>query len=149
MTRILVVDDETKLLRLIEELFGEQGYQVQTATRAEKARELLASGLFDLLVTDVRLPGHSGMELLRWALDLQPEIQVIVITAYGSVSGAVEAMRLGAFDYLLKPFDLEGLLLIAERALETSRLKSENLYLRAQLEGGASLGVSSSPTPMP
>ncbi len=136
MTRALVVDDEVKLQRLIAGLFEEQGWDVETATRAEDAIELLRREQFELLVTDVRLPRASGIDLLREALTLQPELQAIVITAYGSVSGAVEAMRLGAFDYLLKPFEMEGLLLIARKALEAGRLRRENAYLRSRDQGG-------------
>ena len=132
MIRVLIVDDEVKLLRLLAALFGEHDYQVVTATRAEDAEKLLQRDLFDLLVTDIRLPRRSGIDLMKAALALQPDLQVIVISAYGTVSGAVEAMRLGAFDYLLKPFEMEGLLLVAQRALEAGRLKRENLYLRSR-----------------
>ena len=132
MARLLIVDDEVKLLRLLRALFDEQGYQVATATRAEEAEALLARRGFDLLITDVRLPRRSGIELLQAARALHPDLQVIVISAYGTVSGAVEAMRLGAFDYLPKPFELEGLRLVAERALETARMRRENRYLRSQ-----------------
>jgi len=132
MKRLVVVDDETKLLRLIASLFEDHGWRVRTATRAEEAEQLLRAGSYDVLVTDVRLPRRSGIELLKLAHSIQPDLQVVVISAYGTVSGAVEAMRLGAFDYLLKPFELEGLLLIAERALEARRLLQENLYLREE-----------------
>lgn len=135
MTRVLVVDDEAKLRRLIAELFREQGHDVETASCAEDAGALLHEEHFDLLITDVRLPRGSGIDLLREALAVQPELPVIVISAYGTVSGAVEAMRLGAFDYLLKPFEMEGLLLIARQALEARRLVRENAYLRARERG--------------
>ena len=137
MARLLIVDDEIKLLRLLERLFVEDGHQVTTATRAEDAERRLQQGDYDLLVTDVRLPRRSGIDLLRFAKDLQPDLQVVVISAYGTVSGAVEAMRIGAFDYLLKPFELEGLRLIAQRALLASRMERENRYLRSQIAGGA------------
>ncbi|MBN2800888.1 MAG: sigma-54-dependent Fis family transcriptional regulator [Deltaproteobacteria bacterium] len=144
MARVLIVDDETKLIRLLTSLFREQGYQVRATTRAEEAEALLKEQVFDLLITDVRLPRRSGIELLQIAREAQPSIQVIVMSAYGTVSGAVEAMRLGAFDYLLKPFELEGLLLLAERALESSRLQEENTLLRE--EGARDRGmVASSP----
>jgi len=148
MARLLIVDDEVKLLRLLRALFDEQGHQVVTATRAEEAEALLAARSFDLLITDVRLPRRSGIELFRTARRLHPELQVIVMSAYGTVSGAVEAMRLGAFDYLLKPFELEGLRLVAERALDTARMRRENRYLRSQAtdaQPGRSL-VARSPT---
>ncbi len=146
MARLLIVDDEIKLLRLLERLFVEDGHQVTTATRAEDAERRLQQADFDLLITDVRLPRRSGIDLLRFARELQPELQVVVISAYGTVSGAVEAMRIGAFDYLLKPFELEGLRLIAQRALQASRIERENRYLRSQLAAGAGRSlVASSP----
>ncbi len=132
MKRVLLVDDEPKLLKLLSSLFREHGFQAATAGNARDAEELLGRGVFDLLITDVRLPRRSGIDLLKAARDLHPDMQVIVISAYGTVSGAVEAMRLGAFDYLLKPFDMEGLLLVAQRALEAGRLLHENRYLRSQ-----------------
>ncbi len=141
MARLLIVDDEAKLLRLLERLFLEDGHQVTTASRAEDAERRLQQDDFALLITDVRLPRRSGIDLLRFARELQPDLQVVVISAYGTVSGAVEAMRLGAFDYLLKPFELEGLRLIAQRALESSRIERENRYLRSQLAGGAGRGL--------
>ena len=132
MSRILVVDDEVKLLRLISALFEEEGWSVDTATRAEAASEQLSRSVYDLLVTDVRLPQRSGIDLLRDALAAQPDLPVIVITAYGTVTEAVEAMRLGATDYLLKPFEMEGLLHIASKALESGRLRRDYAELRAQ-----------------
>ena len=136
MARLLIVDDEAKLLRLLERLFAEHGHRVTTATRAEDAEQRLEQADFDLLITDVRLPRRSGIELLQAARALQPELQVVVMSAYGTVSGAVEAMRLGAFDYLLKPFELDGLRMIAERALHAQRIQRENLYLRGEVAGG-------------
>jgi len=136
MARLLIVDDEVKLLRLLERLFTDHGHRVATATRAEDAERRLEQADFDLLITDVRLPRRSGIELLQAARALQPDLQVVVISAYGTVSGAVEAMRLGAFDYLLKPFELEGLRLIGERALHAQRMQRENLYLRNEAAGG-------------
>ncbi len=137
MARLLIVDDEAKLLRLLERLFTQHGHLVTTATRAEDAERRLEQADYDLLITDVRLPRRSGIDLLRAARGLHPDLQVVVISAYGTVSGAVEAMRLGAFDYLTKPFELEGLRMIAERALHAQRIQRENLYLRDQATGGA------------
>jgi DNA-binding NtrC family response regulator len=148
MARLLIVDDEVKLLRLLERLFREEGHRVSTATRAEDAERKLQQDDYDLLITDVRLPRRSGIELLGAARGLQPELQVVVMSAYGTVSGAVEAMRLGAFDYLLKPFELEGLRLIAERALQASRIERENRYLRSELAGGAGRGLVARSTAM-
>jgi len=136
VTRLLIVDDEVKLLRLLTQLFRAEGHAVDTASCAEDAEALLRQRTFDLLVTDVRLPRRSGIDLLREALRLQPDLQVIVVSAYGTVSGAVEAMRLGAFDYVLKPFEMEGLLLIARKALEAGQLRCDNAYLQSQQQCG-------------
>ena len=132
MTRVLVVDDEVKLLRLIEGLFADEGWTVSTATRAEEASRRLTSEDYDLLVTDVRLPQRSGIDLLREALEKQPDLPAIVITAYGTVSEAVDAMRIGAFHYLLKPFKMEGLRLLAQQAIRSGRLRRDMAYLRAR-----------------
>jgi DNA-binding NtrC family response regulator len=136
VTRLLIVDDEVKLLKLLTQLFRAEGHAVDTATCAEDAEVLLRQRAFDLLITDVRLPRRSGIDLLREAIQLQPDLQVIVISAYGTVSGAVEAMRLGAFDYVLKPFEMEGLLLIARKALEAGQLRRDNAYLQSQQQCG-------------
>ncbi|MFH1467972.1 MAG: sigma-54 dependent transcriptional regulator [Pseudomonadota bacterium] len=141
MARLLIIDDEAKLLRLLERLFLDEGHQVTTAARAEDAEARLRQAEFDLLITDVRLPRRSGLDLLRAARELQPDLEVVVMSAYGTVHGAVEAMRLGAFDYLLKPFELDGLRLVAERALERRRFARENRYLRAEIQGGPGRGL--------
>ena len=132
MSRILVVDDETKLTRLIAAVLSDRGHTVDTASHAKEASGILASRRYDLMVTDVRLPRASGLDLLRDAHESQPDLAVIVMTAYGTVSGAVEAMRRGAFDYLQKPFELEALALLAERALESARLQRDNTTLRSE-----------------
>lgn len=132
MPRLLIVDDEPKLLRLLHGRFEEEGYSVLTAARTETAEPLLNGANIDLLITDVRLPGRSGIELLKAARAAMPDLQVIIISAYGTVAGAVEAMRLGAFDYVLKPFEMDALVLVAGRALDMSRLRQENTYLRSR-----------------
>ena len=130
MARILVADDEAGVRSFLAETLELGGHEVAQASDGEEALALLARRAFDLLVTDLRMPKRDGMEVLREAHARQPDLEVIVLTAHGSVSSAVEAMRLGAFDYLQKPVDgPDQVLLLAERALERRRLKT----LREQL----------------
>ena len=138
MARILVVDDEKKIRRQVATLLGEGGHVVEQAESVEGALGLLGRGLYHLLITDVRLPDRSGIELLKEARALQPSIAAVVITAYGSVEDAVEAMRIGALDYLQKPFQLEALAMVAENALALTTLRAEHQYLldEARIERG-------------
>jgi len=132
MARILVADDEAGVRSFLAETLELGGHEVSQAADGEEALALLARRAFDLLVTDLRMPKRDGMEVLREAHARQPDLEVIVLTAHGSVSSAVEAMRLGAFDYLQKPVDgPDQVLLLAERALERRRLKT----LREQVAG--------------
>ena len=125
MARILVADDEGGVRSFLAETLELGGHEVEQAADGEEALALLARRAFDLLVTDLRMPRRDGMQVLREAQACQPELEVIVLTAHGSVSSAVEAMRLGAFDYLQKPVDgPDQVLLLAERALERRRLKN-------------------------
>ena len=131
MRRILLVDDEPKILRLVGEMLEEAGYSVERAGDGVAARSALDAGIFDLLITDVRLPDASGVELLRHAREVAAGIQVILITAYGTVAEGVEAMKLGAFDYILKPFEMDALGLLVERALSETALREQIRVLRA------------------
>ena len=123
MKRVLIVDDEPKLRRLLAGHFDDLGYTTTTAGSINQSFALLEKDFFDLVITDVRLPDGSGIDILKQAKAAFEDTQVIVITAYGTVHDAVDAMRIGAYDYILKPFELDTLSLLAERALETSKLK--------------------------
>jgi two-component system response regulator AtoC len=127
---ILIVDDERTLARAIKAYLEESGYEAEVAGDAESALPLLASLRPDVVITDVRLPGMDGITLLKRVREFDPAISVVVMTAHGTIEGAVEAMRLGAFDYLKKPIDLEELRLVADRARETNALKQELSYYR-------------------
>ena len=127
---ILIVDDERTLARAIKAYLEEAGYEAELAGDAESALPLLASLRPDVVITDVRLPGMDGITLLSKIREFDPAISVIVMTAHGSIEGAVAAVKLGAFDYLKKPLDLEELKLLADRARETSALKQELSYYR-------------------
>jgi len=127
---VLIVDDERTLARAIKAFLTEAGYEAEVVGDAESAVPRLATLRPDVVFTDVRLPGMSGIELLRRIREFDPAISVVVMTAFGSIEGAVEAVKLGAFDYVKKPIDLEELKLLADRARETSALKQELSYYR-------------------
>jgi DNA-binding NtrC family response regulator len=127
---VLIVDDERTLARAIKAYLEEAGYQAEVADDAAAALRLLSSLRPDVVFTDVRLPGMNGIELLGRIREFDPNIPVIVMTAHGTIEGAVEAVKLGAFDYLKKPLDLEELKLLADRARETTALRQELSYYR-------------------
>jgi two-component system, NtrC family, response regulator AtoC len=127
---VLIVDDERTLARAVKAFLGEAGYEAEVAGDAEQAIELLPRLRPDVIFTDVRLPGMSGIDLLRRVKEFDPAIPVIIMTAYGTIEGAVEAVKLGAFDYMKKPVDLEELKLLADRARETALMKQELSYYR-------------------
>ena len=127
---VLIVDDEHTLARSAKAFLADHGYEAEVASTGEKALELLESLQPDVVFADVRLPGMSGLDLLKRIRDFDPVIPVIIVTAYGSIEGAVEAVKLGAFDYVKKPVDLEELKLLADRARENRLLKQELSYYR-------------------
>ena len=127
---VLIVDDEQSLARSAKAFLADHGYEAEVAGTGEKALELLAALQPDVVFADVRLPGMSGLDLLKRIRAFDPVIPVIMLTAYGSIAGAVEAVKLGAFDYVKKPVDLEELKLLADRARETRLLKEELSYYR-------------------
>ena len=120
--RILVLDDERMIRWSLRSCFEEAGAEVEEATNLAEAREQLKLQFPDLAVLDLKLPDGSGLEILKEIAAHDPELPVLIITAYGSLQGAVEAMRLGAFDYVTKPFDFDDLMFTAKRALERSEL---------------------------
>ena len=129
--RVLLVDDDPGLLRTIQVLLeDEKGWSVETAPSAPLALERLRAAPFDVLLTDLSMPGGDGLFLLREARALRPELPVLLMTAFGSVRSAVEAMKLGASQYLTKPVDPDELILQVERALESTRLAGEVRALR-------------------
>src|SRR3954462_10797449 len=131
---LLLVDDENALREAIAERLGDHGFIVEQAVSGEAAIQRLADFAFDILITDLRLPGIDGRAVLDAALERYPEIIGIVITGYGTVKDAVEAIKQGAADFITKPFQFDALLHVLRSALEQRRLKSENAYLRSQLE---------------
>jgi len=128
--RILIVDDQERMAAVIATALRFANYECDVVTDSERALALLANHTYDAVVTDWKMPEIDGMELLRRVKRDSPGLPVILITAYGSVSSAVAAMRAGAFDYVTKPFDNDELRATVGRALEMARLRRENTYLR-------------------
>jgi DNA-binding NtrC family response regulator len=131
---LLIVDDESALREAIAERLADHGFIVEQAGSGEEALQRLSDFAFDILITDLRLPGIDGAQVIESALERYPEIIAIVITGYGTVKDAVEAIKQGAADFITKPFQFDALLHVLRSALEQRRLKSENAYLRSQLE---------------
>ena len=131
---LLLVEDESALREVTAERLTEHGYQVVQCGSGEDALEHLAEFAFDVLVTDLRLPGIDGTAVIRSALEAYPDIVGVVVTGYGTVKDAVEAIKHGAADFITKPFQFDHLVHILASALEQRRLRSENAYLRSQLQ---------------
>jgi two-component system NtrC family response regulator len=134
MDTILVVDDESNYLTVMQALLGEAGYEVLTAPSAVEALKIAASSDLDLVLTDMKMPKMSGIELLDELNRLYPNLPVIIMTAYGTVERAVTAMKKGAFDYILKPFKNEEILVTIAKALEHRHLILKNLFLNQELD---------------
>ena len=133
MERVLIVDDEEQMRELLAKVLEKNGYQVTTAGDGGQALTLLEKEPMDLVVTDVRMPGLDGMEALKAIKELNPEIVVIIMTAFGSIDQAVQAVKEGAYDYINKPFKIDEMLLTIKKALEERRLRHEVTALRHEL----------------
>ncbi len=131
---VLIVDDEESARRLCQEILKAAGFLTQTAESAARALQVLESGPVDMVLTDVRMPGLDGIALLKIIREKYPETDVVVMTGYGSVPAAVEAIKLGAYEYLTKPFEVENLQRIFRRLVEKRELTAENRLLREQLK---------------
>ncbi|HEY8516513.1 MAG TPA: sigma-54 dependent transcriptional regulator [Candidatus Binatia bacterium] len=131
--RILVVDDEERMAQVVAMALARAGWECETCTTGEAALAAVETRGADVVVTDWRMPGMDGIELLRRLHEKRPALPVILITAHGSVPSAVAAMREGAFDYITKPFDNDELRALVGRALELTRLERENRYLRQEV----------------
>ena len=133
MKRILVVDDEPSMRDMLGIMLRRERYDVLTAASRAEASQVLARRSVDLVITDLRLPDGDGIEVLRHVKAGSPETVVILMTAYGSTETAVAALKLGAHDYLIKPFDVEELKIVVRNALEREELREENRLLKAEL----------------
>src|SRR5947199_6290300 len=132
-TRVLVVDDERSMRELLAIMLKQAGHDVTVADGGEAAIRALQSNAFDLVITDLRMRQVDGLAVLRAAKEHSPQTVVLVVTAFASTETAVEAMKLGAYDYLTKPFKLDEIKLTIANALERKRLQDENQALRTQL----------------
>jgi two-component system, NtrC family, response regulator PilR len=132
-TRVLVVDDERSMRELLAIMLRQAGHDVTLAEGGEQAVEILKNEAFDLVITDLRMRKVDGLGVLRAAKELSPSAVVLVVTAFASTETAVEAMKLGAYDYVTKPFKLDEIKLTIANALERKRLQDENKALRTQL----------------
>ncbi|MBA3035739.1 MAG: response regulator, partial [Desulfobacterium sp.] len=144
--RVMVVDDEVGIMSSICELLSDEGYETTGFCAGSEAIELLKKQEFDLLITDLMMPGMDGIDVLRKGIEIDPNLVCIIMTGYGTVQTAVEAMKTGAFDYILKPFKPSGLLPILTRAMQVRSLQDENMQLRETIaihELGKAIAFSS------
>src|SRR5471030_3067748 len=132
--RLLIVDDETELKSALCETLADEGYETVGASNGAEGLKALERQDFDLLLSDLMMPGMDGIQLLRKALETDPNLVGIIMTGQGTIPSAIEAMKVGAFDYVLKPFNLQTMLPILARGLEVRRLRTENVRLRQFVE---------------
>jgi len=135
--RVLVVDDERSMQEFLEIFLRSEGYEVETAGDIQSALIQLENDDFDVVITDIQMPGGSGIELLHATHEFSPETVVIMITAYASTETAIAAMKEGAYDYITKPFKVDEIRLTIEKALEKKLLARENRRLRSELRSHA------------
>ncbi len=131
--KILIVDDEALMRSFLVEALKRKGFEACAVEGGEKALNLLQTQSFDLVITDMKMPGLTGMDILKYVKEISPRTLVIVVTAFGTIENAVEAMKSGAFHYLIKPFSLESLMTNIEKARQHQVLVEENSYLREQV----------------
>jgi len=134
MEKILIIDDEKSIVDLLTVVFKKEGYSVKSSLSAPKAIELIDKEDFSLILSDIKLPQMSGMDILKYVKERKPEIPVIMITAFGTLKQAVEAFKMGAVDYVVKPFDMGELKLVVAQGLEKRKLQEENVLLKQELK---------------
>ncbi len=138
--RILVIDDDIKMLELLKKVLSKRGYIVDISPKPKEALEKFARVGFDIVMTDINMPEISGLEVLKQVKSTAPDTIVIMITAFATVSSAVESMKLGAYDYIIKPFNIEEFVLIIDRASEQILLRKEVELLRREVQQRYSFG---------
>jgi len=131
--RILFVDDEEEILSIVEQYLSRHGYQVTVSDNGAKALALAREKVFDIIFTDLKMPEVGGLELLRAVKETSPETEVIILTGYGTVDSAVEALKLGSYDYLQKPIEFERLKILIDRIIEKQTLQKENILIKKRL----------------
>src|SRR3972149_4461225 len=130
--KILIVDDEKGIRDFLEIMLKKEGYKTAVAVSGEDAIKLFNNSSYDLVISDVRMKGMSGVELLKSIKEINPEIVVLMITAYASVDTAIDAMKAGAYDYITKPFKIDEVKHIIRNALDKKRLETENILLKRE-----------------
>jgi len=131
--RILVVDDEESIREFLEIMLKKEGYEVTLAEDGQVAKDLLLKKSFDLIISDLQMPKVTGIELLKYVKEAFPDVFFMLITAFGSTENAVEAMKMGAYDYLTKPFKIDEVRLNIYNALKSKNLETENRILKKEL----------------
>ena len=134
MATILVADDEAKMRKILTLALMEEGHEILEAKDGDAALEIIHSTSLSLVITDLRMPGGGGMAVLNAVKKINHYVPVIILTAYGTIENAVEALKNGAHDYLLKPCDLDEIKLAVRKALQIQHLELENRYLRVELD---------------
>jgi len=140
---IVICDDEKEILRYLKKILHSHGYAVDTYTEGQTLLDRLGADPAytpDLLVQDINMPGISGIEILKKIRGVRPDLPVVIMTAFGSIDSAVESIKLGAYDYITKPFPKEKLLAVLEKALERETLLEENRSLKEELISNAAPG---------
>jgi DNA-binding NtrC family response regulator len=133
--KILVVDDEEYMREIVTQSLASHGYRIDEAADGKAAVEMIRNYPYDVIITDLRLPGLAGEKVMEEALAIYPDTIVIIMTGFGNIQTAVEAIRMGAFDYLPKPFQVDELVMRVEKGLKERSLKSENSLLRSEVQG--------------
>jgi two-component system, NtrC family, response regulator PilR len=137
MSKILVVDDEQSMRDFLSILLKKEGHDVVMAENGTSALKAVQSEIFDLVISDIKMPGLDGIDVLKTTKDISPETIVIMITAFATTETAIEAMKLGAYDYIIKPFKIDELKLIINNSLEKRHLRKENILLKREIEARA------------
>src|SRR5215471_5972967 len=125
MAKILLIEDDPGIVMTLRRVLSEEGHHVQVETRGDSGLTRARGDAFDVVITDMKLPGTSGLELVREVHGAQPRLPIILITAHGTTETAIEATKAGAYDYLLKPFEIPELIDLLDKAVTSSRLMSE------------------------
>jgi len=133
--RILVADDKISHRQMIEAVLAAEGYEVTQAEDGQAAISAVEDRFYDLVIMDVRMPNVDGIQALQKIKQISPDIPVIIMTAYASVGSAVDALKSSAYDYLIKPLDIDELKILVDKALRHHQLEQENLYLKERLSG--------------
>ena len=131
---VLVVDDEKNILKVVSLTLRKNNYHVDTASSTEEAIENFNNNSYSLIITDIKLPGKTGIDLLEYVKSKEPDVPVIMITAFGTIANAINAMKKGAFNYLTKPINPDELLTVMKEAIEKYELRNENISLKSELK---------------